>query len=181
MSVLTLQDPILVSNSQPEHYLLCPSLTTLTKQRKKQQQSWALPMLHLLQKRDKGNPQETAGYKPDKVVLTTVFWELICFELAQLRKYMFSRIFLKILSHFLLTFSEFQQSWELHKAPHFRRASQYLGKGWHKKVMKPCIQILELPAPNLSVKLLKNRQGFKITLKPRQQFCNTSERKQEYI
>lgn len=27
-------DPILVSNSQPEHYLLCPSLMTLTKQAK---------------------------------------------------------------------------------------------------------------------------------------------------
>lgn len=31
--------------------------------------------------------------------------------------------------------------------------------------MELCIQILELPAPNLSVKLLKNRQGFEITLK----------------
>lgn len=54
-------------------------------------------------------------------------------------------------SDFHVVTGSFSWSWELHEAPWFRRASQSLGKGWHKKVMKLCIQIPELPAPNLSL------------------------------
>lgn len=90
-------------------------------------------MMYVLQKTDKGNPQETAVYKPEKAVLPTAFLRVVLFSSCSATKMYFfwnsPQNPLPLPLDFHIVTGSFSRSQELHKAPQFRRASQSLGKG----------------------------------------------------
>lgn len=130
----------------------------------------SLLMMYLLQKKDKGNPQENTVFKPKKAVLTTVFWGLFCFEVhSHQNMYFLDYSHSLWLSHHNW---EFQHKLGITQSTSVQEGKLVLRKGLTKKGNEIMYSEPGSSCPKSVSELLKNWHRFKISPKPRQQFCN---------